>query len=126
MLLRCGWIFNYCFTRKLLLSMAVKEFRKWLAYGKVRDKSRVASFSRHSVFAAPEANRSVCRLMNILDVISQRSRLQPSKLNYMSFIHDKGTITTLWGVWVLVFVIGWSMCKLQRNCTFECTKLPDV
>ena len=124
--LRCGGIFNYCFTRKLLQSMSVKEFTKWLACGKVRDENRVVSFSEHGVFAAPQANRSVCRLMNILDVISRRSRLQPCKLNYICFIRDKGTITTLWGVWVLVFMIGWSMCKLQRNCTSERTKLPDV
>jgi len=40
---------NYHFGGNLLLSLSVKEFRKWLAFGKVRGKSRVTHFSKHCV-----------------------------------------------------------------------------
>jgi len=48
--LRCGRIFNYWFARNLLLSLSVKELlQSELAFGKVRDKSRMASFYGYGV-----------------------------------------------------------------------------
>ena len=44
-----GGVFNYCFSRNLLLSVTVKIFQTLSAFGKVITKNKVASFSEHGV-----------------------------------------------------------------------------